>query len=226
MPSPSIDELTAYLTRRFRDGLPGRRVQRLASPPLSYGRHHGPAPHDARRAAVVAMLYLHDGQWHVPLTVRAQRISRHQGQVAFPGGGLECGESDWEAGRRELHEEIGVALDDASVVGRLSSVYVFASNFDVVPLVAVSKGRPEFHIAPAEVDELLEIPLSDLPGPDDWKRGPVPHRDCVGRVPRFMWKGHVVWGASAMILAELVSVLHPLAGACGEEPRSGIYCPR
>jgi 8-oxo-dGTP pyrophosphatase MutT (NUDIX family) len=143
----------------------------------------------------------------VPLIVRAQGMVHHRGQVALPGGSLERGETAWQAARRELHEELGVELDDAALAGGLSRLYVFASNFDVTPLVALVDRRPAFRPAAAEVDKLLEVPLVDLPDAANWDRGPVPLRGIVGCVPQFTWQGHVVWGASAMILAELRALL-------------------
>ncbi len=213
------DELARYLAERLRRTLPGRRAQRLASPPLSYGRHHGPVPRNARRAAVMVLLYPEQETWHLPLILRTRRMLHHRGQVAFPGGGLEAGENAWQAARRELHEELGVWLDDAALLGSLSPLYVYASNFDVRPLVAVVDHRPDFRISPDEVEELLRIPLHELPDVAAWQRGPIPRRaGQIGQVPQFRWRGHVLWGASAMILAELQLILRPLAGAGGEKP--------
>ena len=105
------------------------------SPELSYGRHAGPAPHTARHAAVVLLLFRRDGRWHLPLTERPDTLAHHAGQISLPGGAVDAGESSTEAALRELDEELGFNAP-VEVLGQLADCYVFASDFLVTPWVS------------------------------------------------------------------------------------------
>ena len=107
------------------------------SPQQSYGRHAGPAPHTARAAAVMLLLFRRDGRWHLPLTERPLTLVRHAGQISLPGGAVERREASHAAAVRELHEELGV-VPEGDLLGRLADCYVFASDFMITPWVAVT----------------------------------------------------------------------------------------
>ncbi len=198
------DAIAAHLAKR---DSPRREAQRLMEPALSYGRHFGPPTHRARPAAVVVLLYPTDQGWHLPLTVRPTTLRGHAGQISLPGGVVEPGETSEAAALRELEEELGVARDGAQLLGRLSPLYVFVSEFQISPWVAAVAQRPPFQPSPGEVSELLEIPLAHLLDPAS--RG-VHHRRQRGielTAPHFLWGRHRIWGATAMILSELAAVV-------------------
>src|SRR5688572_17355351 len=88
------------------------------SPELSYGRHAGPAPHTARQAAVIVLLFRRDGRWHIPLTERSATLTKHAGQISLPGGSIDEGESSSETAVRELGEELGITTG-VQLMGRL-----------------------------------------------------------------------------------------------------------
>ena len=96
---------------------------------MSFGRHRGPAEFGARRAAVLVVLYPHEGQWHLPLILRPAHMLDHAGQVSLPGGTIEPRETSQEAAFREFSEELGVPSTDLQMFGQLSELYLFASNF-------------------------------------------------------------------------------------------------
>src|SRR5436190_4149358 len=103
----TADDLPLRLAAVLHAGpLSGSQRNRM-SPELSYGRHAGPAPHTARHAAVVLLLFRRDGKWHLPLTERPDTLTRHAGQISLPGGVVDTGESSTEAALRELNEELG-----------------------------------------------------------------------------------------------------------------------
>jgi 8-oxo-dGTP pyrophosphatase MutT (NUDIX family) len=179
------------------------------SPELSYGRHAGPPHWDARRAAVQVLLFLDEGAWYLPLTLRPHHLPRHAGQISFAGGVIDQGEAGRDCAWREWCEELGEPGGTWKWVGRLPSTFVFASNFLVTPYVALSDRRPCYQLNPQEVAEVLEIPLEsvvrgDFVGEHLERRGPL----CF-RAPHFLHAGHRVWGATALILEMLARYLQP-----------------
>jgi 8-oxo-dGTP pyrophosphatase MutT (NUDIX family) len=176
------------------------------APELSYGRHFGPAPVDARQAAVAVLVFPRLGRWHIPLTVRPLSLGRHGGQISLPGGAVDAGESTADAARRELDEELGV-WEAVQMVGQLDECYVYVSNFCVTPWVAAIDREPTWHPHSVEVERVVEIPLDALVAPraDTTKtieRGPI-----VFRAPCHQLGDDSVWGATSIILGELAGVL-------------------
>jgi 8-oxo-dGTP pyrophosphatase MutT (NUDIX family) len=180
------------------------------SPELSYGRHAGPAPHTARHAAVVLLLFQHNGKWHLPLTERPLTLAHHAGQISLPGGAIDNGESSLDAALRELNEELGFEAPHL-VLGQLADCYVFASDFLVTPWVIASfESVTDWRPHTREVQSVIEMPLDVLL--DDQaigrltiERGPlVFHAPCIHIGPAR------VWGATCIILNELTAVLRYL----------------
>ncbi len=198
-----IDRLRAALQRP----LPGLEAQRRMAPTPSRGPYFDPPPEGARRAAVMILLYRANGDWRLPLIVRPMDLAHHGGQIGLPGGLIEPGETDWQAALRELEEELGVPAKGIEPLGRLSPLYVFVSNNHVTPWVAAIDRLPPFLMNAAEVAEVLELPLAHL---FDAAQTGVFSREREGipqRVPYFAFGSHRIWGATAMILAELAAVI-------------------
>ena len=202
-------DLPAQLTQRLQKPLPGARAFSTLAPELSYGRHAGPAPHDARRAAVLLLLYPDQGQWHVPLTLRPDFMANHAGQISLPGGMIEYGESTQAAARRELIEELGPS-GQMKFLGRLSEFYVWVSNFVVTPWVAYVKKRPIWQPNPTEVQEVIELPIDHLM--DLSCRGEIQilRHTYQLTAPCYNFQDHQIWGATGMILSELASLMGEL----------------
>jgi 8-oxo-dGTP pyrophosphatase MutT (NUDIX family) len=198
--------LQSLANRLTTSPLPGRAAQRKLEPGLCYGRHFGPPTYRAREAAVVALLYPHAGDWYLPLTVRPATLPAHAGQISLPGGAVESGETTSQAALRELEEELGVRGGDVSLLGPLSPIYVFVSEYLVTPWVAAVESRPRFRPNAEEVSELLEVPLSHLSNPAHRGRHTRRQRGIELSVPHILWGRHRIWGATAMILSELLTV--------------------
>lgn len=152
------------------------------------------------------LLYPRAGEWFVPLTLRPTTLAHHAGQVSLPGGSLEAGETAEAAAWRELHEELGIAPARVTSIGRLTPIYIFASNFHVTPCVAVASQLPGFLPSADEVEAVLEAPLSSLPlgAPKEYLT--IERGGLRFEAPGWQVGAQRVWGASAMILAELAAI--------------------
>ena len=122
---------------------------------------------DTRRPAAVAAVLLADeaGRACFVLTRRATTLRDHKGQWALPGGRIDAGESPEAAVRREIEEEIGLALDGEAVLGTLDD-YGTRSGFIITPFVIWAGAVDRFHPNPAEVAAVYRVPLADLDAPD------------------------------------------------------------
>jgi 8-oxo-dGTP pyrophosphatase MutT (NUDIX family) len=208
MPSNSeIDDLPTRIAQRLLLPLPGRTAARTMEPELGYGRYFGPVPADARPAAVVALLQMVNGQWHLPLTMRPEALSNHGGQISLPGGLIEPGESTDDAALRELEEELGVPRFGAMLLGQLSPIFLYGTNFSISPWVAAMRGPVKFLPSAAEVDRILQAPLMHFLEPSNRGRHIERRGSICFTAPHFDWQGNHIWGATSMILAELAAVV-------------------
>ena len=185
--------------------LPGRTAHRSASVELAYGRHQGPLPPTVSRAAVLVLLVPVGDSWVLPLTVRNHQLRHHAGQISFPGGRLENGEDVFTAAIREAEEEIGLRPDQVEVIGQLSPLHVFASRFHVTPVVAVANETVDYTVNETEVERVLELPTGDIQLSRDFKE--ISFGDLSFRGPSIRMEAWEIWGATAMMLAELAVIL-------------------
>lgn len=176
------------------DGIPSERL-----PPGGFGR-----------AAVLVPLFEKDGEVNVLLTRRPAGMRRHAGQLSFPGGQVEEGEDSVAAALREAREEIGLAPADVRVVGPLSETLVLQSAFRLTPWVGEVPYPYPWIAAPEEVESILEVALGALaaPGAHSVERGEA--WGLPVEVHRFSAGDNVIWGATARVLAELVSLWRSL----------------
>lgn len=157
-----------------------------------------------RQGGVLVLLYpAVSGELALVLTRRTDGLAHHSGQISLPGGARDGDESLAQTALRETCEELGVCLDNGRPLGRLASLYIPPSDFEIFPFVTCCPVRPAFRPEPAEVAEILEIPLASLLDPalhhlEEWQIRGLP-----AQVPFYALGGHQVWGATAMILSEL-----------------------
>ena len=166
----------------------------------------------AKHAGVMALFYP-KGEHHetyIVLILRKTYKGVHSAQVGFPGGKVEDEDASLEqTALRETREEIGVPEADITVLKELSPLYIPPSNFIVHPFIGYVFERPHFKKEEAEVDAIIEISLKDLLNPKSVKNTKVPTSYNIEiEVPAFHLNGHIVWGATAMMLSELKLLLN------------------
>jgi 8-oxo-dGTP pyrophosphatase MutT (NUDIX family) len=164
-----------------------------------------------RPGGVIILLYEDRGLVKFPLIRRPEYAGYHGGQVSLPGGKAEPGEDSIQTALRECEEEIGVKVDPAHVLGKLSDFFVIPSNYLVTPIIASMPERPSFKPDPYEVSRVIEASVVDLVAEDSIKQKEIL---AAGKyrmlAPHFQMEEEVVWGATAMMLNEFRVVLKEL----------------
>lgn len=162
-----------------------------------------------RQGAVLLLLYCHDDELYLVLTRRRDDLSSHPGQVSLPGGRQDPPETLAETALRETEEEIAVPPDEIRLLGQLTSLYIYPSDFEVQPFVGVyvGDGRPAFVPSPEEVAAIIEVPLDHLLDQSLRAEEPWQLRGMEVTVPFFHLDGYKVWGATAMMLSEFAERL-------------------
>lgn len=187
---------------------------RKFAPSLAYGRHYGPSPRGARRAAVaVVWLQKADGSWCLPLTMRPLSLRHHGGQICFPGGMIESDETPVQAALREFEEELGHRPEAYIFCGSIPPLYVYASDNLIFPVVFTAQmPSSAWSPDPAEVDRVIELPLETVCGVGGFTRDTrvrqiVRNNQVVGQYRfdsfAFQYGEDRIWGATAMLIQKL-----------------------
>ena len=164
-----------------------------------------------REAGVLALLFPQADVPTLVLTVRHGYLKQHAGQISFPGGRREEGETLQETALREAQEEIGLVPETVDVLGTLTPLYIPPSNFCVYPFVGVVSKPPTLRPTDAEVAQILHVQLPFLLDQSARQHEPRTLRGEEMVVPFFAVDGHQVWGATAMMLAELLALVKDAA---------------
>lgn len=188
--------------------LPGRAAQlTMAVQPRPGDRDD--LPHSCpNQGAVLVLLYPRDDQLVLPLTLRTQRVELHKGQVSLPGGAREADDHSFlDTALREASEEVGVPRMEVEALGVLTPLYIPVSTFCVYPFVGHIPHPFPLRADPNEVQQVIEAPLERLLDPAT-RQVEVQERDGqTYQVPSYRVGGQRVWGATAMILAEFLTLL-------------------
>ena len=163
-----------------------------------------------RAAGVMALLFPYsDGSPGILLTKRREDLPEHAGQIAFPGGRQEDEESLIQTALRETEEEIGLHPSFIHMLGPLTPIYINVSNYCVYPFVGLLDTIPSaLTLEENEVQSILKISIPQLAAPQTRKEEIRIIRGQRLRVPFYAVNNEVIWGATAMILAELLMIIH------------------
>ncbi len=140
---------------------------------------------------------------HAVFTKRRHDLRRHAGEISFPGGRRDPGETLIETALREAHEEVGLPAEAVEVVGALTPVGTFVTNYRIYPFVGLIEPGFAWVLHEAEVAEVLEFRIEDLAAGHSMKR--LVRRGIAFKTDVYEVDGHMVWGATARILADLLA---------------------
>lgn len=205
-----LQDLITRIRAGFARPLPGRSAQeRMTGRVIAMPEE---LPDNVRDSAVLQLIYPVDGVPHMLFMRRTEDGRAHSGQISFPGGRWEARDADFmQTALREANEEVGLEPGSVEVLGALTPLYIPVSFFMVHPFVAWTASRPDYRPSADEVSELIELPLSYLMDPANKIRTqirPVSMPSLVLDVPAYrLPDGSVIWGATAMMLAELEAML-------------------
>jgi 8-oxo-dGTP pyrophosphatase MutT (NUDIX family) len=157
-------------------------------------------------AAVLIPLVWYDEGWHLLFTRRTDTVESHKGQVSFPGGACDEGETTpEETALREAEEEIGVQPGEVKVLGRLSNL-ITITYFRVTPVVGVVRWPAVFRVGAHEVARIFTIPLVWLANSSNRWQFEMPGR-ARSLIAYHPYDGELLWGATARMTVDFLSVL-------------------
>lgn len=165
-----------------------------------------------RSSAVLIALFEEQSEARVLLTRRSTRLNSHRGEVSFPGGRVDVGESTTEAALREAVEEVALDLTHVEVVAHLRPIVTLASSSLIQPVVAVLDGRPVVTASPSEVERVFDVSFAELLVPgvfheERWRRPERPSpRSGDGSFALWFFEvsGEMIWGATGRLLVDLL----------------------
>jgi 8-oxo-dGTP pyrophosphatase MutT (NUDIX family) len=211
----------AFLEHRLTQPLPGYDGQRRMAP-FAKTIYEPPTDIDTyKQSAVLALLFNNHEtapnraaaeHLEILLTVRSSELKNHSGQISFPGGRSDAGETIRETALRETCEEVGVSRERIMLLGDLTPLYVPVSRSMIYPVIGFHNGKPETHPNAGEVEEIFSVSFADLLNPANIDRKPWTVLGHEVEVPFWnVGKQTPLWGATAMMIAEIVTLYEEFA---------------
>lgn len=208
------EEYFKSLEELLKKELPGAEAhQKLAPLNRDPGNNLNIKTTGIKQGSVLILLYPANGEVFLPLMQRPNYQGIHSGQISFPGGKKEEIDQDLIAtALRETMEEIGVLEKDVKVLGTLTELYIPVSNFKVLPVVGYVTKQPYFIPDQYEVVKIIETSVTELLNEAIIKTRMI--KTSLGleiKAPYYDVQGHIVWGATAMIMSEFLEILKKLS---------------
>jgi 8-oxo-dGTP pyrophosphatase MutT (NUDIX family) len=201
-----LEKIVSFLEQRLVDTLPAiaahelLRAKPIIGNKLPTFSHKNPP----KLGGVLILLYENNGTIKFPLIKRPTYPGAHSGQISLPGGKTEHGEDIFQTAIREAEEEIGINRNEVRVIGRLTDFNVIPSNFLITPVIGVIDYIPVFVPDKHEVDKIIFGDMADLIKPDAIQEKEILAAGVYPMVaPHFLIEDEIVWGATAMMLNEL-----------------------
>lgn len=203
------NEFILALGQKLKEDLPAYSAQSIMEPPLRNTLDLDSS--NAKKAATILILY-YEKEWKFLLIKRSSHpLDKHKGQISFPGGSLEKGESSKEAAIREAEEEIGVQSTQIEILGKLSDLFIPVSNFIVSPYVSIGQdiSLEKLVKQESEVADIISISLKDFLDESavKFKTMTMPNGFVLKKIPVFKIEGEIIWGATAMMLSEFKEIV-------------------
>ena len=157
-------------------------------------------------AGVMVLLYPKEGRYCLLMNKRSQRVRHHKGEISFPGGEQDPADASLlETALRETHEEMGIRPEDVRVLGRLGDTPTI-SRYLVRPYVGTIPYPYPFRPQDTEVAQVLEVPADALLDPASWRDDVRLRGGDLELRPAYAYQGHLIFGATARILREFLTV--------------------
>lgn len=205
-----MEKIEKILKTRLSAILPGLAAHKKMAPISRLGSI-GFCPPEARQSAVLVLIVPDPerNSFDIPLMIRTNDGFAHSGQISFPGGSFEEQDLTYSAtALREAWEECGIIPEKCRIAGKLSNIYIPPSNYYVHPYVAFYDGEVDYSVTNKEVDRLIAVSLNELEGLKTEVDMSVMGK--TEKVPCFVKDNNIIWGATAMILNELLFIASDL----------------
>ncbi len=207
----SAKDVKKHLREVSENSLPGTVAHRLMA--SSYRTTNPESlPANYKDAAVLLVLSVVEGEWHLLFIRRNTYRGVHSGQMAFPGGKKESTDESLKAtALRETHEEVGLVFKDTDIIANLSPLYIPPSNMNMSPFVVVTEALAAITPDPREVAAVHNIALSSLLAEANLTSYTFQKEGLRFTSPAIKFEEQHIWGASAMVFSELVALLAAIA---------------
>ena len=205
----NIDQLKLFdfLNSRLKSDLPGAKAHIKMAPFGDLERlNNNIARPDAKHSAVLLLI---NEQMELLFTLRSSKLRKHSGQISFPGGRSEEGETYEETALRETEEEVGIKSSNIELLGRMSGLYVPPSNNIIQPIIGRIPNKIDLVLNPDEVDEAFYVPLESFLSEEKLKTKNTVYNGKPFAYP--YWDVHhsvPLWGATAIVMSEFIYLVN------------------
>lgn len=205
--------IKTYLKQALEGELPGTAAHFKMLPPGRRLKLIDPEISTVKMSSVLLLLYPEGDQLFTCLMKRPSTMKHHPGQISFPGGKVEKEDVSAEmTALREAQEEVGLDPSSVEILGKLSDLYVEVSQFSIQPFLAWADKKPEFSEDSDEVETIILFPLSDFVRDEIIFETELETITGKLRINYYPFNGEIIWGATAMILSELIEILKKQSG--------------